>query len=148
MAAALAEAGRCGETGDVPVGAVAVLEGKIIARGHNRREGDRDPTAHAEILALRRAGQYLDSWRLNDVTLYCTLEPCAMCAGAMIQSRLGTLVFGASDAKAGAGGSVLDLFAEPRWNHRVNVTGGVLKADCEAQLTGFFAELRAAAREP
>lgn len=139
MRAAMAEARKCVESEDVPVGAVAVLGEGIIASGRNRREGWHDPTAHAEILALREASLHLGSWRLNEVILFCTLEPCVMCAGAMIQSRLGGLVFGASDPKAGAAGSVVDVFAEPRWNHRVPHTGGVLAAECGDLLTQFFA---------
>lgn len=142
MREALEEARQCAATGDVPVGAVATVGREIIARGRNRREERNDPTAHAELIALRGAGLHLGSWRLNDVTLFCTLEPCLMCAGAMIQSRLGTLVFGAYDAKMGAAGSVVDAFDRPEWNHRVACRGGVLLADCEALLTAFFAQVR------
>ena len=146
MREALAEARRCLSAGDVPIGAVAVRGEEIIARGRNRREELNDPTAHAELIALREAGLHLGSWRLSDVTLFCTLEPCAMCAGAMIQSRLGTLVFGAYDPKAGAAGSVIDLFECPDWNHQVGRRGGVLIAECEQLLSGFFADKRRGAR--
>jgi len=145
MREALAEARRCMSAGDVPVGAVAVVGEEIVARGRNRREELNDPTAHAEVSALREAGLHLGSWRLNDVTLFCTLEPCAMCAGAMIQSRLGTLVFGAYDQKAGAAGSVIDLLRGPDWNHQVGRRGGVLIVECEELLSGFFADKRQSA---
>ncbi|MFN7209523.1 MAG: tRNA adenosine(34) deaminase TadA [Aggregatilineales bacterium] len=143
MRLALAEAQRAALHGDVPVGAVAVHEGRLIGRGRNRREVDRDPTAHAELIALREASRALRHWRLDGVTLYCTLEPCAMCAGAMVLARLPRLVYAADDPKAGAAGSVLDILQHPRLNHRVQVERGVLAEQAAALLVGFFARLRA-----
>lgn len=143
MRLALEEAALAVLHDDVPVGAIAVLDGQIIGRGHNRREADHDPTAHAEIIALREASQSIDHWRLDDVTLYCTLEPCAMCAGAMILARLPRLVYGASDPKAGAGGSVIDLLSHPRLNHHVSIETGVLAEESSALLVSFFGRLRA-----
>jgi tRNA(adenine34) deaminase len=143
MRLALDEARLAAEHGDVPIGAVAVRDGEVIARGRNRREVDGDATAHAEMVAIREASRVIGHWRLEGVTLYCTLEPCAMCAGAMVLARLPRLVFGAFDPKAGAGGSVMDLLAHPRLNHRVEVTGGVLAEDSAALLVSFFAALRA-----
>ncbi len=143
MRHALDEARRAAEHDDVPIGAVAVLNGAIIARAHNRREIDGDPTAHAELLAIREAARVIGHWRLEGVTLYCTLEPCAMCAGAMILARLPRLVVGAPDPKAGAGGSVMDLLAHPQFNHRVEVTSGVLAGEAADLLVRFFARLRA-----
>ena len=142
MREALAEARRAAQQGDIPVGAVAVREGQVVGRGHNRREHDRDPTAHAEIIALRQAAQTLGGWRVVGVTLYATLEPCAMCAGAAVQARLPRLVWAADDPKAGAGGSVIDLLNHSRLNHRVEVTRGVLADESAALLQEFFAGLR------
>jgi tRNA(adenine34) deaminase len=140
--AALAEAEQALTHGDVPVGAVAVKEGIIIGRGHNRKEIDADPTAHAEMIALQEAANTLGGWRLVGVTLYCTLEPCPMCAGAMVSARLPRLVYGAVDPKAGAAGSVVELLRDPRLNHQVAVTGGVLSEESQALLERFFARLR------
>ena len=142
MLAALREAGAALEKDEVPIGCVIVHEGVIIGRGHNQVESLQDATAHAEILAIGAASNALESWRLTDCTLYVTLEPCAMCAGAMILSRVGRLVYGAEDPKAGACGSVLDVIHEPRLNHRVEVAGGVLAAECGALLSDFFAKKR------
>lgn len=142
MREALAEARQAAEHGDVPVGAIAVREGQIVGRGHNRREQAADPTAHAELLAMRAAAQTLGGWRLVGVTLYCTLEPCAMCAGAMVNARLPHVVWAANDPKAGAGGSVLELLNHERLNHRVTVTRGVLAAESAEMLRAFFADLR------
>lgn len=142
MRLALKEAALAPLHEDVPIGAVAVLRGEVIGRGHNRREIDRDPCAHAEIVALRQAARTIHHWRLDEVTLYCTLEPCAMCAGAMVLARLPRLVYGADDPKAGAGGSVLDLLNHPRLNHRVKVEKGLMATDAAALLVGFFAKLR------
>jgi tRNA(adenine34) deaminase len=127
---------------EVPVGAVLVKDGEILATGFNQREGLQDPTAHAELLAIRTAAEVLGSWRLTDTTLYVTLEPCAMCAGAIIQSRISRLVFGTWDPKAGACGSICDLTAETRFNHRVLVDSGVLAEDCRHLLQQFFQQLR------
>jgi tRNA(adenine34) deaminase len=143
MALALEEARLAPEHGDVPIGALVVREGEIIGRGHNRREIDHDPTAHAEVLALRAASQVIGHWRLEHVTLYCTLEPCAMCAGAMVLARLPRLVYATEDPKAGAGGSVMDLLNHSSLNHQVEVRGGVLRDQAAAEIVAFFANLRA-----
>ncbi len=130
-------------SGDVPVGALIVNEaGEIVSSGKNEREKDNDPTAHAEILAIRRAGKKLDSWRLDDLTLIVTLEPCVMCAGAILQSRLKRLVFGAFDQKAGAVGSSLDVIRDARALSKVEVVSGVLEKECAKLLTDFFATKR------
>jgi tRNA(adenine34) deaminase len=142
MRLALREAERAREHGDVPIGAVVVRAGEVIATGRNERELLKDPTAHAEILALREAAAAGGSWRVLEATLYVTLEPCAMCAGAIVLARASNVVFGASDPKAGAAGSVLDVLAEPRLNHRPEVRGGVLGEDCGALLSEFFASRR------
>ncbi len=143
MREAIAEAMAAEAHDDVPIGAVVVRDGEIIARGHNRREVDRDPTAHAEILALRDAAQAVGSWRLDGCTLYVTLEPCAMCAGAMVLARLPRLVFGADDPKAGAVGALYDIPRDPRLNHNVEVVRGVLGDACGAPLRAFFRAQRA-----
>jgi tRNA(adenine34) deaminase len=142
MRFALDEARAALLTDDVPVGAVAVLEGEVIGRGRNRREADGDPTAHAEIVAMREAAQHVGEWRLERVTLYCTLEPCIMCAGAMVQARLWRLVYGALDVKYGAAGSALDLLRRPTFNHQVEVYPAVLADECAALLDDFFRGLR------
>ncbi len=143
MREALAEAKLALLHDDVPVGAVAVLNGAIIGRGHNRREIDRDPSAHAELIALRQAAAAIQHWRLDDVTLFCTLEPCTMCAGAMVLARLPRLIYATSDPKAGAAGSVLDVLAHPKLNHRVAVENGLLADEASALLVSFFAAKRA-----
>ena len=142
MRLALAEARRAYDKGEVPVGAVAVYRGRVIGQGHNSKETLRDPTAHAEMTALREAAHSRGGWRLLDVTLYCTMEPCPMCAGAMVQARLPHLVYAVDDPKAGAVGSVLDLLRHPGSNHHVQVTRGILAADAEALLCSFFRGLR------
>jgi len=142
MRAALGEARAAAEAGEVPIGAVAVVAGEIVARGQNRVLRDVDPTAHAEIVALRAAALALGNYRLMDCELYVTLEPCAMCAGAMIHARLGRLVLGAADPKAGAAGSVLQVLNHPRLNHQMNVTAGVLAEECGELLRDFFRERR------
>jgi tRNA(adenine34) deaminase len=144
MRLALREAERAGELGDVPIGAVVVHGGEVIAAGRNERELRGDPTAHAEILALREAAQALGSWRVLEATLYVTLEPCAMCAGAIVLARVPRVLYGASDPKAGAAGSVLDVLSEPRLNHRPEVVGGVLGEECGELLSAFFAARRGA----
>ena len=146
MERALEEARLALAHDDVPVGAVVVREGVVIAQDHNRREADQDPTAHAELLAVRRAAAELGSWRLDGCTLYVTLEPCTMCAGALVLARLPALVFGANDPKAGAVGSLYDLVQEPRLNHRVDVTAGVLAEEGGALLRTFFRARRAPSR--
>ena len=143
MRRALDEARLALDHDDVPIGAVAVCAGAVIARGHNRREIDSDPTAHAELLAIRAAAQVIGHWRLEGVTLYCTLEPCAMCAGAMVLARLPRLVYAADDPKAGAAGSVLDIATHAQLNHRVAVTRGVLADEAAQLIRDFFARLRA-----
>ncbi|WP_435952544.1 tRNA adenosine(34) deaminase TadA [Dryocola sp. BD626] len=138
MRHALRLAKRAWDEGEVPVGAVLVHDNKVIGEGWNRPIGRHDPTAHAEIMALRQGGLVLQNYRLLDSTLYVTLEPCVMCAGAMVHSRIGSLVFGARDAKTGAIGSLMDVLGHPGMNHQVGVTEGVLAADCSAMLSDFF----------
>jgi tRNA(adenine34) deaminase len=142
MQLALAEARAAVAHGDVPVGAVVVVDGVVVARRHNERELTADPSAHAELLAIRDAAALRRSWRLDDATLYVTLEPCAMCAGALVNARLGRLVFGAPDLRAGAAGSLYNLLADPRLNHEVPITAGVAADECAAVLRDFFAERR------
>ncbi len=146
MQRALEEARLASAHGDVPVGAVVVADGELVAAAHNRREADTDPTAHAEVLALRAAARARGSWRLDGCTLYVTLEPCTMCAGALVLARLPALVFGALDPKAGAVGSLYDLAREPRLNHQVEVHSGVLEEECGTLLRRFFQAQRSAAR--
>lgn len=142
MRLALEEAQAAADVGDVPVGAVAILGGEVVGRQHNRKEELADPTAHAEILLLREVAQRLGRWRLPDVTIYCTMEPCAMCAGAMVQARLGRLVYAVPDPRAGGAGSIFNIVESPALNHRVEVVRGVLADEARAQLDAFFAELR------
>jgi tRNA(adenine34) deaminase len=142
MELALAEARTAAAHDDVPIGAVIVRDGEVVAAAGNRREADLDPTAHAELLAIRRAAAALGGWRLPGTTLFVTLEPCAMCAGAIVLARIPRVVFGATDPKAGAAGSVLDVLSEPSLNHRPEVTGGVLAPECGALLSEFFAQKR------
>jgi tRNA(adenine34) deaminase len=142
MRAALREAHASLERDEVPVGCVIVHDGIVIGRGHNQTEGLQDATAHAEVLAIGAASNALGSWRLHECTMYVTLEPCAMCAGAIILARLGRLVYGTDDPKAGACGSVLDVIGERRLNHRVPVTNGVLADECGEILREFFIQKR------
>jgi tRNA(adenine34) deaminase len=142
MRLALREAKRAGEHGDVPIGAVVERDGEVLAAAGNERELRADPTAHAEVLALRGASERLGGWRLPGTTIYVTLEPCAMCAGAIVLARVPYVVYGAADRKAGAAGSVLDVLGEPRLNHRPSVEAGVLAADSAALLEAFFADRR------
>ena len=142
MREALAAAAEGAAAGDVPVGAVVIHDGAVLVRATNRTVRDQDPTAHAELLAIREAARLLGRWRLDDCTLVVTLEPCAMCAGAIVLSRLGRLVFGAWDDKAGMAGSVGDIVRHPRLNHRPEVLAGVLAEECGAALAGFFRERR------
>ena|ERR1051325_6565312 len=142
MAAAIEQARVAERAGDVPVGAIIVRGDKAIARGENRTVREQDPTAHAEILAIREAAKVLGSWRLERCTLYVTLEPCAMCAGAVVLSRLDRLVFGAWDPKAGMCGSIGDIVRHPKLNHRPEVIGGVMAEECGDLLKKFFAERR------
>lgn len=142
MRQAILLAQEAAAAGEVPVGALVVLEGKVIGRGANAPIGRHDPTAHAEIAALRAAAERAGNYRLPGAELYVTLEPCAMCAGAIMHARVGRVVFGARDPKTGAAGSVVDLFAENRLNHHTAVAGGVLEAECGGLLSGFFAARR------
>lgn len=142
MRLALREAERALEHEDVPIGAVLVHDGEVLAAAHNERELREDPTAHAEILAVREAAAALGTWRLLDTVLYVTLEPCAMCAGALVLGRVPRVVYGADDPKAGAAGSVLDVLADPRLNHRPEVAGGLLAEECGQLLREFFAVRR------
>ncbi len=142
MGLALIEARRALEHGDVPVGCVIAAQGEVVAAAPNERELRPDPTAHCEVLALREAARSAGSWRLVADSLYVTLEPCAMCAGAIVLARIPRVVYGTTDPKAGAAGSVLDVLAEPRLNHRPLVEGGVLAEECAAQLRAFFATRR------
>jgi tRNA(adenine34) deaminase len=142
MAVALEEAALAAAHDDVPVGAVALADGRIVARRHNERERLKDPTAHAELLCLRDAASELGGWRLGQVTLVVTLEPCPMCAGALVAARVGRLVFGAADPKAGACGSLYNLCADPRLNHELPVSPGVLADQSAALLSAFFATRR------
>jgi tRNA(adenine34) deaminase len=142
MGLAIAQARAAPAHDDVPIGAVVVHRGEVVGAGHNERELRQDPTAHAEVLALRHAAERLGSWRVLDSTLYVTLEPCAMCAGAIILARVPRVVFASADPKAGAAGSVLDILAEPRLNHRPEVLGGLLAEECAAMLREFFVSRR------
>jgi tRNA(adenine34) deaminase len=146
MAIALEEARRAMEDGEVPVGAVVVYDGEVIARAHNLREGLQDPAAHAEMLALREAARKLHRWRLTGAMVYSTLEPCAMCAGALVLARIDRLVYGCDDPKAGACGSVFDIVREPRLNHRIEVLGGVMGEECGSVLKEFFENRRSSIR--
>jgi tRNA(adenine34) deaminase len=142
MAVALAEARRAESHGDVPIGAAIYRDGELLAQAGNERELRKDPTAHAEVLAIRAAAERLGGWRLPRTTLYVTLEPCAMCAGAIVLARIPSVVFGALDPKAGAVGSVVDILAEPALNHRPQVLQGVRQDECAALLRDFFASRR------
>ena len=142
MRLAIREASRALEHDDIPVGSVVVKDGEVIGSGHNEREVRHDPTAHAELIALRDAARTLDSWRVLDSVLYVTLEPCAMCAGAIVLARVPRVVFGTADSKAGAAGSVLDVLSEPRLNHRPQVESGLMAEECADLLRAFFGSRR------
>ena len=142
MRAALAEAEAAAAKGEIPIGAVIVRGGELIASGHNVRETERDPTGHAEMVAIRRAAARLGAWRLTGTTLYVTIEPCPMCAGALVLARIERLVYGAADPKAGACGTLWNLVQDPRLNHRLAVTAGVLEDECRAVIQAFFRRLR------
>jgi tRNA(adenine34) deaminase len=146
MQRAIDEAEKARAKDEVPIGCVIVLEGKIIARGHNLRESTQDPTAHAELIAIRKAARKLQSWRLLNTTLYVTLEPCTMCMGAIILSRIPTVVFGCYDPKGGAAGSLYDLSGDSRLNHNVALVPQVLERECSGLLSSFFAALRSRKR--
>jgi tRNA(adenine34) deaminase len=147
MNLALEEARKAEELGEVPIGAVIVRNGEVIGRGYNRREIDQDPLAHAELMAIRDASQTLGGWRLLDSTLYVTLEPCPMCAGAIVQSRISRVVFGTSDPKAGCAGTLMNLLQEPRFNHQVTLESKVCESECAAILKSFFKKLRKRKKE-
>ncbi|AJY77651.1 adenosine deaminase [Paenibacillus beijingensis] len=142
MAEAIGEADKAEALREVPIGAVIVKDGQIIGRGYNLRETSHDPTAHAEMIAIREASEALGAWRLLDCTLYVTLEPCPMCAGAIVQSRLKRVVYGTVDPKAGCAGTLMNLLQEPRFNHETELTSGVLQEECASLLTSFFRKLR------
>jgi tRNA(adenine34) deaminase len=142
MKAALKQARKAIELGEVPIGCVIVYEGKVIGRGYNRRNTDKSVLCHAEITAIKKACKKMGDWRLEECTLYVTLEPCQMCAGAIVQSRIPRVVMGASSPKAGCGGTVLNILENPEFNHQVDVTRGVLEKDCSDILKEFFTELR------
>ena len=147
MQLALEQAQLALQAGEVPVGAVVIKEGQVVGSGFNRNLTDKDPTAHAEVVALRQAAARLGNHRLPGCTLVCTIEPCAMCAGAMVHARISRLVYGAADPKAGAAGSVLEVTNHPRLNHRIEVTPGVLGEECSELLRSFFAERRKISEE-
>ncbi|QYR21619.1 tRNA adenosine(34) deaminase TadA [Paenibacillus sp. sptzw28] len=142
MREAIVEALKAEQIGEVPIGAVIVRGGEIVGRGHNLRETSLDPTAHAEMIAIREASHRLEAWRLIDCTLYVTLEPCPMCAGAIVQSRIQKVVYGTTDPKAGCAGTLMNLLQEPRFNHETELVGGLLQEECAALLTQFFRRLR------
>jgi tRNA(adenine34) deaminase len=142
MGVALKEAGKAAEKGEVPIGAIIVRDGEILGRGHNLREGKHDPTAHAEMIAIRKASSKTGGWRLTGAALYVTLEPCVMCMGAILLARFDRVVFGCFDPKGGAAGSLYDLSDDSRLNHRVELVSGVREEECSAILSGFFSELR------
>ena len=142
MKMALQEAAIAFQLGEVPIGAVVVRRGEVIARAHNLRESDKSATAHAELLAIQEACRVAGGWRLTDTTLYVTVEPCPMCAGAILQARIDRVVFGALDPKAGACGSLLNFLEDQRFNHQVEIKGGVLEEDCAALMKDFFRQLR------
>lgn len=143
MRAALREAQRAAELGEVPVGCVIVHDGRIIGKGYNQRESLQDPTAHAEVIAITAAASYLGSWRLEDCRMYVTLEPCPMCAGAIILARIAEVYFGATDPKAGVCGTLMNLLEDQRFNHQPTLFPGVLGEECGALLSGFFRDIRA-----
>lgn len=142
MKAAIAQAKKAYKLGEVPIGCVIVYEGKIIGRGYNRRNTDKNTLSHAELTAIRRASKVMGDWRLEDCTMYITLEPCQMCAGAIVQCRMGRVVIGAMNAKAGCAGSVLNILQMPQFNHQVEMETGVLEEECSTMLSQFFRELR------
>jgi len=142
MIEAIIEARKAEDIAEVPIGAVIVYEGRVIGRGHNLRETSLDPTAHAEMIAIRDASQQLGAWRLSGCTLYVTLEPCPMCAGAIVQSRIDRIVFGTADPKAGCAGTLMNLLQDTRFNHRTEIVEGVLQPECAELLTAFFRKLR------
>ncbi|MDO4975799.1 MAG: tRNA adenosine(34) deaminase TadA [Eubacteriales bacterium] len=147
MSEAIRQAKKAGALGDVPIGCVIVHEGKIIARGYNKRNKDKTVLAHAELLAMRKACKIMGDWRLEECTMYITLEPCQMCAGAIVQARIPRVVIGSMNAKAGCGGSILNILEMEEFNHQCDVTRGVLQEQCSTMLSDFFRELRRAQKE-
>ena len=147
MKEALRQAKKAYDLGEVPIGCVIVYEGKIIGRGYNRRNTDKNTLAHAEITAINKASKKMGDWRLEGCTLYVTLEPCQMCAGAIIQARIDEVVMGSMNPKAGCGGSILNILEMPEFNHQVEIEKGVLQEECSAMLSGFFRELRGKKRQ-
>jgi tRNA(adenine34) deaminase len=143
MKEAIAEARKAEQLREVPIGAVVVWQDQIIGRGHNLRETSLDPLAHAELIAIKQASEHLQAWRLLDCRLYVTLEPCPMCAGAIVQSRIPQVIYGTADPKAGCAGTLMNLLQDDRFNHRVDVIDGVLQEECSTMLTQFFRKLRA-----
>ncbi len=146
MRAAIAQAKKAGEAGEVPVGAVIVCDGRIVARGQNERERKNDPTAHAEVVAIRKAGKKLGRWNLSDCDLYVTLEPCAMCGGSVVYARIAHVYYGADDLRFGCCGTLMNIATDPRLNHRAEVTGGILKDECLMPIKEFFREKRKAGK--
>ncbi|GMK47673.1 MULTISPECIES: tRNA adenosine(34) deaminase TadA [Paenibacillus] len=142
MQLAIEEAKKAEQIGEVPIGAILVKNGEVVGRGYNLRETNHDPTAHAEMVAIREACERLGAWRLLDCTLYVTLEPCPMCAGAIVQSRVKRVVYGTGDPKAGCAGTLMNLLQEPRFNHETELTSGILQQECAELLTNFFRNLR------
>lgn len=143
MKLAIEEAKKAWEMNEVPIGAIVVYKGEVIGRGHNLRENEQSPSAHAEMLAIQEASEYLNSWRLEDTTLYVTLEPCVMCSGAIVMSRIPYVVYGANDPKGGCSGSLMNLIEDTRFNHRSTVERGILAEECGEMLRTFFKEKRA-----
>ncbi len=143
MKLAIEEAKKAWKMDEVPIGAIVVYKGEVIGRGHNLRENEQSPSAHAEMLAIQEASEYLNSWRLEDTTLYVTLEPCVMCSGAIVMSRIPHVVYGASDPKGGCSGSLMNLIEDTRFNHRSTVERGILAEECGEMLRTFFLEKRA-----
>lgn len=142
MKLAIEEAKKAWEMDEVPIGAIVVYKGEVIGRGHNLRENDQDPIAHAEMIAIQEAAKYMKSWRLEETTLYATLEPCVMCSGAIVMSRIPHVVYGATDPKGGCSGSLMNLIEDTRFNHRATVERGILEQECGEMLRTFFREKR------
>lgn len=147
MKEALKQAKKAAELGEVPIGCVIVYQGKIIGRGYNRRKIDKNTLSHAELIAIRKASKKMGDWRLEECTMYVTLEPCQMCSGAIVQARIPTVVIGCSNPKAGCAGSILNILQEPKFNHQVEIVNGVMEEECSKILTDFFKQLRLKIKE-
>ncbi len=147
MKEALKQAKKAAELGEVPIGCVIEYQGKIIGRGYNRRKIDKNTLSHAELIAIRKAGKKMGDWRLEECTMYVTLEPCQMCSGAIVQARIPTVVIGCSNPKAGCAGSILNILQEPKFNHQVEIVNGVMEEECSKILTDFFKQLRLKIKE-